>query len=76
MSEWQPIETAPRDGTDVDLWDQNGRQTECRWMIPQAKEYSRRFVAEWCYYHVEWGEWVELGGHPTHWMPLPASPCA
>ena len=29
--EWQPIETAPRDGSTVDLWTNYGRRTNCKW---------------------------------------------
>lgn len=67
-SEWLDIETAPKDGTEVDLFAPAlGRRPDCAF----AK-------GEW----VEWGqdsfdtlERVSLKPYtPTHWMPLPAPP--
>lgn len=64
-SDWQPIETAPRDGTAVDLWWVNRRLTDCRW---SSVEYSTG---------VPWGWMNAIHGRiirATHWMPLPAPP--
>ena len=66
LMEWQPIETAPKDGTTVDIFvvlegGYRGRFTDYYWQ-------SKRKI--WRYTH---------GGdiHPdqvTHWMPLPDGP--
>lgn len=72
MSEWQPIETAPRDGTAVLLY-----EPDC-WMHPV-------WVAQWerggTYYREGWRCFVAADGEevlhpekPTHWMPLPEPP--
>jgi len=76
MTEWQPIETAPRDGRDVlvmrDIWPgtESGRAEECNG--------HNTYVAAW------WGsEWVcymdqvqdpRCPIEPTHWMPIPKLP--
>jgi len=62
--EWQPIETAPRDGT---------------WVIvyrPNANEYIRHIGQDHWRLDLEGGCW---GGspalcQPTHWMPFPEPP--
>lgn len=74
---WQPIETAPKDGTRVDLWMHDVdhpagyRMADARW------EDDR--------WQVAWRFWVEGGGQDskgrwhiraTHWMPLPEPPRA
>lgn len=77
MTTWQPIETAPRDGTKIlvcrrfpfDCW----HYDVAKWAIKRehisgwAKkvgEYSERYDENW--------EWFEI--RPTHWMPLPEPP--
>lgn len=83
MSEWQPIETAPRDATAVlvhrNIWPgtKSGYSEECNG--------HNTYVAEW------WenedgrggGRWVcymdqvsepTCPVEPTHWMPLPRQP--
>lgn len=55
---WQPIETAPRDGTVIDLWHVGGmRITEQWWDVEDAC---------WC----GLGDDNDF----SHWMPLPAAP--
>jgi len=64
MNEWQPIETAPKDGrrilvyrpgkhkystVDIDFWQVNRAPLNCWWHSPSD-------------------------GQPTHWMPLPEPP--
>lgn len=69
MSEWQPIETAPLNGTSVLLW-QNGRWITGRW---RGEHYGE--VLRW-----DMGNWQSSDGidllyqPPTHWMPLPPPP--
>lgn len=69
MSEWQPIETAPKDGTTILAF------------YPSLTGYTaRQDVAP-----IHWSEWgngvwenATSGGKPsslpTHWMPLPEPP--
>ena len=71
--DWQPIATAPMDGTYIDLWVKNTihdwsacRIPNCKWIASEA--------------YTGWG--VPMGishgmltnGEATHWMPLPAPP--
>ena len=70
MSEWQPIETAPKDGTGVLGY------------FPELKGY----VAPQEFIPMHWSGWGggiwcnSTSGHnllsakPTHWMPLPTPP--
>ena len=58
---WQPIETAPRDGTTI--W--------CYWPGIYGRQGVGWFVWD------EFEEWTTTTvhyGYPTHWMPLPAAP--
>lgn len=73
---WQPIETAPKDGTHIIVWPYqhmrykrpmgDKRPGEAYWHQPGNPEHE--------------GFWIFASGlgyraeHPTHWQPLPASP--
>lgn len=67
MNDWKPIETAPKDGTPVDLWVLGDRTADCTW------NKTRKRWEHW------WGLDGGMGrsavdGEPTHWMPLPEPP--
>lgn len=82
MTTWQPIETAPKDGTllilmvDADIDSEDSSH-------PTENELSYRTIgsnnldhdgddlwrfAGWCWQH---DHWVEGRGSPTHWQPMP-----
>lgn len=80
MTEWQPIETAPKDGTHILA----ARAGECIGV-------DEIEITEWCvmenftWEHVEGDTYRKVRGEPTefwngnghratHWMPLPAPP--
>jgi hypothetical protein len=74
--EWQPIETAPRDGTFVDLWFphngetlQSRRVADCRWLKIKAFEADSLYA----WFAQSGGRAFRMDG-PTHWMPLPEPP--
>lgn len=71
MSEWQPIDTAPKDGTEIDLWCEDVMETGFR--VIEAK-WNRRF-GTWEVsdepLHVAIGN---EGVHATHWMRPPKPP--
>ena len=67
MTEWQPIETAPKDGSAILSWPTGS----------MFKDDTFSYVVRWC----GWREcWIEAAGEeyqgfePTHWMPLPPPP--
>lgn len=74
MSEWQPIETAPKDGTKILAYDEGIILTA--W-TNDANEYQggRGGPAGWFsgQYRDHWGDYPVLDT-PTHWMPIPAPP--
>lgn len=77
-AQWQPIETAPKDGTDIMLTD-GEYVTVGHWYYeaPSIREH-RDLEGRWIGQdesdgYEGWLDW--LGGIPsTHWMPLPPFP--
>ena len=72
---WQPIETAPRDGTPVVLigiypdgvtW---SYQLQCWWQWTARPSPVVKYDGQW----VRWHHSMETVP-PTHWRPLPAGP--
>lgn len=70
MSEWKPIETAPRDDTPILVSD--GEDVQC----------SQFTNDRWCQSPLAWEGSDDQGGlvstyfDPTHWMRLPSAPAA
>ena len=69
MSEWQLIETAPKDGTWICLTD--GKTVAPAYWGPTYFSYDPDWIV---YSHRSDSEGVHLKGAPTHWMPLPQPP--
>jgi hypothetical protein len=80
MSEWQPIETAPRDGTHVLLYiPYTDRPLIVVGYQEKLPDHIADMQMEWSWKCAEAGAWAEddsYAGQPTHWMPLPDSPSA
>lgn len=81
MTAWQPIETAPRDGTAIlvmqDIWPgtPSGRAEECNGhntYVAMWWESSGRQGAWFCYMDKIAEPCCPID--PTHWMALPAPP--
>lgn len=70
---WQPIETAPKDGTKVDLWCINhlhyakAGQRVCNVDWGRVTDWMGNERDDWRHGH---GEDLQ----PTHWQPLPPPP--
>lgn len=63
VPEWQPIETAPKDGTEILIYSRYGDQ--------YVVSYDDSFI------RAPWRIRNEEGLNeniPTHWMPLPETP--
>lgn len=67
---WQPIETAPRDGTLVDLWVDHGQGNGKR--IACCKYDAGSSHPDWV--ERSYGILDVISGTPTHWMPIPEAP--
>lgn len=65
--EWQPIETAPKDGTAILLWPCWSDE-----IVYAGKWYDGKVKNAWV---TQWGNQA-LPGKITHWMPLPEPPQA
>lgn len=66
---WQPIETAPKDGTHVDLW--------VKWWRPDTDTFTGARCPD-CMWFVTSKQWSSEHsmrvGKFTHWMPIPDPP--
>lgn len=68
MSEWQPIETAPKEGRMVlaKYVGHHDHPTTLWWLT----------LGQWSWKYGNWNDGIEPCGlaDPTHWMPLPEPP--
>jgi hypothetical protein len=86
MGDWQPIETAPKDGTAVLVWDAYEGALTVGWQVAKYLAKDGHSVGRMTtdLYNSGLMGWVraapDLAGfyfklmNPTHWMPLPDSP--
>ena len=74
--EWQPIETAPKDGSKILLFIPSNVS---RWHVSAGywrdDAHARKASPFWCAEtsHLMGITWMR-SHQPTHWMPLPAPP--
>jgi len=66
--QWQPIETAPRDGTQIVAVDCDGQR-----MVAEYSVLSDG-TSVWEIGHSSDGYILHCGAPLTHWMPLPEPP--
>jgi hypothetical protein len=81
MSDWQPIATAPKDGSDVLLWADTRAATDLAFYLQTGgKHFAGVQIGYWedAVAHpmqTEQAGWrLPMVGEPTHWMPLPEPP--
>lgn len=75
MSEWQPIKSAPKDGTPILIFNpRNDRKPVCE--AAWAYDYEGA-PGYWATPHgVKGRGYTILPEAPTHWMPLPEPPAS
>lgn len=66
---WQPIETAPKDGTAILITRSTQFESEEGWHVVRWDE-------DWWQVHCGKFDHLLRGADPTHWQPLPALPAA
>lgn len=77
MSEWQPIETAPKDGRSILVfgWPSN---LEVNGNVLVSYKRAAIYSASWDEideaFCLSGGSWLGPFVKPTHWMPLPEPP--
>ena len=78
MSEWQPIETAPKDGSIIRLAWQDRHE---EWYTADAFFRNNQWIASCIFYDMneEFSPQYRfrqavVKESPTHWMPLPKAP--
>lgn len=86
MGEWMPIETAPKDGTEILIWREDcgvlmGRYCSANDLRSMSDKERDELNEESLFQEDWWGGDADGGGYrlegaevPTHWMPLPQPP--
>ena len=76
MSEWQPIETAPKDGTRIDVWLGDASKDD---LLFYCHDGSKRSI-DWYWKNGKFRPYMP-GKHiascfviPTHWKPISEPP--
>lgn len=66
-NEWQPIETAPKDGTTILTWQKGFKPATSRWVEKTTPKHGYKSSG-----------WYDSGfdakAFPTHWKPIPTPP--
>jgi hypothetical protein len=68
MTEWQPIETAPKDNKSRLIWCPDNMSIYCVSWVQGDDGYHRQG------WHIFGGDWRHHLQSATHWMPLPEPP--
>jgi len=81
-NEWQPIETAPKNGTEIIVGYDSATVWICHvawwlvwetWMDDVPESFSKDELGWWSYVENSVTQHY-LGDKPTHWIPLPKQP--
>ena len=68
MSEWQPIETAPKDGRAIMVWIKGRLELQAHCFAPVS------ICDNGWWWDDSTGDQIEPIADATHWMPLPDPP--
>ena len=72
MSKWQPIETAPKDGTVIILADDTSGLVMAGYFFDSGDGFPWVTLDNECLPPLN--GWTDDGSGPTHWTPLPEPP--
>ena len=75
--EWQPIETAPKDGSNILLWEGSSTTPFIGYWFPGENHLKARWTANSEHYDTDGNACVIdriSSEYVTHWMPLPKPP--
>ena len=73
MSDWQTIESAPKDGAAVLVYTNGGQVTEAYWSSDNQSWILRFYDEDNRFLRAKGGMEI-FHISPTHWMPLPPPP--
>lgn len=70
LAPWQPIETAPKDGTLLLLWERDGSKYNAAFGDVFCGRWDDALLID------RVGHWIDgrFTRNPTHWLPLPPPP--
>ena len=75
MTEWQTIETAPKDGTRVRLaHEQDKSSMKVDGIFQTIGQFNGRAWELNSFFVIPGGRYGHMSYSPTHWMPLPLPP--